>query len=1156
MAANAVQLFVRSEPFGPTSNPLYTWYLLDLYSADPIKLNLSVASITDPLKVASAFSRTFSIPNTANNAEFFKTAFNINTEDFDPSRKIPAYINDNGETLITGSIRLNNVVRDLNKQIISYEIGFFGDTSDLGSVIAGKYLSDLDLTMFNHNRNYASITNSWSPSGIFGGAVRYPLIEWGYTYDSTPAPTIPTLSVYNPTSAIKGFTISANALQQNQFKPVIALKVLWDAIINPSYQMLFSPYTPQVGISGYTYSQDSFMGPSGSGAQLWNNLYVVIGKEASATLTANQFFSANVNSSAGFYAAAGATTKILAPLETVDPGNNYTPATSTYKLPSTGDYIFQVENMLGIAYLNNLPTAYFLYGRFRLKVTSPAGIVSYFDTAQFDFIGNQIIPPKTFNLQGGLAGSLVEVVIEMQPATSSGTYSATSYKVTQGTFKCTYAPQFINMQQLMPDNIKVTDFLKAVIDRFKLVFIPSKEKPKEFKIIPWIDWIRSGTEKDWTAKLDISKEFKMTPLWEGQTRNNIFKDVDDSDILNLNYSLATKQTYGQLNLDANNELIVGETVRESLFAPTPLASIPAATGGDWQKMLIPKISKLTAGSADKIEPMQPKLRLVFWNGLQPNTGATSGAYQWYIKNDQGTGSFAQQSYPLVSQFQQWPPVPQSLNLSWKYTTPLFDPAYGPTSNPTAVTSLTQYTAYWEGWYNTVYNKYAKLVEATFNLDYLDVKDIKFNDYFWVNDAWYLVDSIKDFVVGQTTSCKVKMYKISKTIGVTIPEGITILNPVTACFGNSACAAYCCSGGVLGQQTIYTSNPGSMVVGASFVYADVYGNVPANAGYYKVGGVVWQISSGGGLVAITTPTCVCNTGTGVGFATKYSPTNLESVACATPTIPPTDVTIYGRQSDTFEENIDYYQDAAFTIGASSGFYRYTGYSEDEGIVLNIYEGTFNYLTNITLTNCPAPSEYYPFNLGYGATADCDACCFVDGTATYWSTDTVLTLGSVLYDDYGITPATGGIYSDGTFTYTIGGTGGAISGSADCLCSCSPLYDIDLEFVSQFPGFAGSLILEKSFNGIDWLPVGTLTFPDTTPPDTPVTDTFQVEEHAYTRATASYDGGVGTLTLQYLLNGEVIINRVDPLPLIEPVSEKSPEYTQPDGFTRKWKVEIRG
>lgn len=101
---NAVQLYVRSLPFGPTAAPLYAWFLLDLYEADPIKLSLSVASITDPLKVASAYTRTFRIPNTQKNAEFFKTAFLLNTEDFDPARKVPAYINQNGETLVNGKI--------------------------------------------------------------------------------------------------------------------------------------------------------------------------------------------------------------------------------------------------------------------------------------------------------------------------------------------------------------------------------------------------------------------------------------------------------------------------------------------------------------------------------------------------------------------------------------------------------------------------------------------------------------------------------------------------------------------------------------------------------------------------------------------------------------------------------------------------------------------------------------------------------------------------------------------------------------------------------------------------------------------------------------------------------------------------------------------
>jgi len=49
---------------------------LDLYATEPIKLNLSVEDITNA-EAKSVFSRTFRVPATRNNNQFFKTAFEV-----------------------------------------------------------------------------------------------------------------------------------------------------------------------------------------------------------------------------------------------------------------------------------------------------------------------------------------------------------------------------------------------------------------------------------------------------------------------------------------------------------------------------------------------------------------------------------------------------------------------------------------------------------------------------------------------------------------------------------------------------------------------------------------------------------------------------------------------------------------------------------------------------------------------------------------------------------------------------------------------------------------------------------------------------------------------------------------------------------------------
>ena len=85
------------------------YQLLDLFSNEPIKLTLSVANIVDPLAANSVFSRTFRVPHTSVNGPFFEAVFNVNSTNFDASKKAEAYINDNGHFFASGNIRLTNI---------------------------------------------------------------------------------------------------------------------------------------------------------------------------------------------------------------------------------------------------------------------------------------------------------------------------------------------------------------------------------------------------------------------------------------------------------------------------------------------------------------------------------------------------------------------------------------------------------------------------------------------------------------------------------------------------------------------------------------------------------------------------------------------------------------------------------------------------------------------------------------------------------------------------------------------------------------------------------------------------------------------------------------------------------------------------------------
>jgi hypothetical protein len=249
---------------------------VDLYPAEPIKLTKSVQDLYDPTATKSTFSRTFRVPNTNSNGQYFKAVFNVNSLDYDATETADAYINVNGTYFIGGNVRLQNVFRNDATGKIEYELLFLGETGNFGTIVGPKDLSDLNLAEYAHSLTYANIQNSWTYN-LFDGDIVYPLAEWGYTYDSaTQQPTQSTLSVYGGTASVKGFTNSANPLSLDQFKPAVRVKAIWDKIFEEA---------------GFTY-ESTFLEDT-----VFTNIYMISTNEASTIQNDSVAFEAQLTNS-------------------------------------------------------------------------------------------------------------------------------------------------------------------------------------------------------------------------------------------------------------------------------------------------------------------------------------------------------------------------------------------------------------------------------------------------------------------------------------------------------------------------------------------------------------------------------------------------------------------------------------------------------------------------------------------------------------------------------------------------------------------------------------------------------------------------------------------------------------------------------------------
>lgn len=707
--------------------PTGTKVKLDLYATDPIKLTFTAETLTDLPTVNSTYSQTFRMPATGTNNQFFKHWFNVNSNDFDVSAKTQAEIVTESGFFIDGQIRLQKVYRNYESTLVDYEILFLGEVRDFATQVGEGFMNTLNLNDLAHDLNYSNITTSWNAvpltgAGLKDGNVVYPLVEYGYTYDS--AGVVQQNQIH--TSGSRRFTQSSHALDLNQWRPWIRAKYLVDKIFS---------------LTDYTYSSVFFESYD------FNNLYVnATGNQAVPTMT--ELVSNNLlevvtpNQTHG--TVDGVTQIWNWPSEVIDSGNNWNG--NTYTATVSGPYNFEYSlegdvtwvNIGGgtgsfpdvdinvYYYINGVPT--FMFGANNGSVDpiiyfADAGTLSLIlnagDTFQIGYVISHLNgPPPTYLFETELFAN---------------------------TLKCTAAPLSVNPGQLLSDKVKIIDWFKSILSKFRLVMVPDRENPRNFIIEPWNDYIASGAQLDWTHKLDGSKDIQFEPLFFTQSATIKFTDQEDADHANDDHQRVFKEAYGTRIYDSNNELLKDQRVIDTVFAPTPVERIEGTAASD---IIIPHLGILdpvegTGGG--QLKPMVPKPRLLYWNGMQP------AATTWYMYDD-FTNAQSWTTYPMVSYMSQFPTTTATTQLSWELEFPRF------IEPPVAINGTDIYTKYWKAYIESTYSKEARKMTATFILDSQDLK-VNFNDSIFIRDSWWRILKISDAPLNGLNPVKVELIKL-------------------------------------------------------------------------------------------------------------------------------------------------------------------------------------------------------------------------------------------------------------------------------------------------------------------------------------------------------------------------------------------------------------
>ena len=731
--------------------------LLDIEEAGSISLNYEIGTAGDLVGRNSPYSQTFNLPFTSTNNKFFRQFYNINVETdinlgvsassgFDADLKTTCGIHVDGIPVISGMFQL--ISCSLEQRV--YKIAVYGNEANLFQAIKEKKLidafkyGDSYVTTYNVNINEANIIDSWTltndvtQGGIGNGIIIFPLIDYGFVGDYN------FLWLENNGFLNQGLA-EPYFLQAQDFKPAIQLRALFERVINEA---------------GFTLALNSFIT-----SDAFSKAYMTLGtdRESMATTTLHQSqvgntASTNILTWGGLGSPINSWQPILFPTQSGAGASSNPPlfydsnddwnVAGEYIFPYTGAYngVINATFDTGPASLTNGATVQMMVeGSFGTNTLSPT----------IDLVGNNggaaIVSSHTLNFTvQGIAGETLTV--KMLAYTSAG-FSVDL--LAAGTF-CTIVSTgslagICDTPANLPD-ISQTDFITDILQRFNLVVVAEESNSRNLTIMPYQDYIDSGTRKDWTQKLDLSQERTIEPTTKFKKQFIKFSDLEDED----NRNVANQNTYGSVfgnyTQKINGDFLTGNLENKSIFSPFHVNPVPRqdnSSTSDAPNLVIHQ--GYAFGTTGPLASCKPKL--FYHNGLE----------QLQAEDRIYVGLTQSYYYPLCLPYYNagGQMAEDSPMLYWQFQTPN---SWGGVIYGTTPSSEGYFKRYWQQFLMSFYDSNARVLNCSLYLTAADIHNFKFNDEIVIEDTAYRVLNIDNYQPNANIPTKVQLLKKIFNVG--------------------------------------------------------------------------------------------------------------------------------------------------------------------------------------------------------------------------------------------------------------------------------------------------------------------------------------------------------------------------------------------------------
>jgi hypothetical protein len=307
----------------------------------------------------------------------------------------------------------------------------------------------------------------------------------------------------------------------------------------------------------------------------------------------------------------------------------------------------------------------------------------------------------------------------------------------------------------IPKGIFQKDFVTSIMKMYNLLIVEDKYKTNHLVIKPYVDFY-TGTIVDWSDKLDHSKAIKIKPMSEINARYYNFKYKQDNDFYNEDYRKKFNEGYGDRVYDNGLEFAKDTESVEIIFASSPLF------GTSTTDKIFPAIYKKSDNNT-KEDPMDHIMRIMQINKI---TGVTS----WSILNG-ATNLGSNTAYLFCGHLNN----PTTPNIDINFGAPqqlFFNLASGDLS-------YNLFNVYYSPYMYEITDKDSRLLTGFFDLTELDIFNIDFARYYFIDGGLYRLIKVYDYSPENNDTTKVDLLRVIDAVGTDFVPSTTTTTTTTS-----------------------------------------------------------------------------------------------------------------------------------------------------------------------------------------------------------------------------------------------------------------------------------------------------------------------------------------------------------------------------------------